>query len=154
MLETGEPAPDFELPNQANQSVNLSDYEGRTVVLYFYPMADTPDCTQEAKAFRDDYDEFEDRDIVVLGVSTDGLEDVRSFHGDHDLPFDLLSDADGGVSRAYETYGEPEMGGDVYEIAYRHTYVIDENGTIAAVYEDVTPETHAQEVLDDIEATA
>lgn len=154
MLEKGESAPDFELPNQDGDTVRLSDYEGRTVVLYFYPMAGTEDCTREAEAFQETYDEFADRDVAVLGVSTDDVEDVRSFHESNGFPFDLLSDADGSVARAYGTYGEPEVDGEVYEIAYRHTYVVDGDGTVAAVYEDVDPATHAADVLADLESAS
>lgn len=149
MLDVNQAAPDFELPNQDGESVRLSEYEGRTVVLYFYPKAGTRGCTNEATGFRDRWEAFEARDIAVLGVSNDDVDALAAFKAEHDLPFTLLSDPDGEVATRYETYGTAEVRGDEYEIAFRNTYVIDGSGAIERVYEDVTPEGHAEEILAD-----
>lgn len=147
MLATGQPAPDFELPNQEGESVRLADFEGQRVVLYFYPRADTPGCTKEACGFRDTWDGFEDHDITVLGVSNDSITDLAAFKAKYDLPFTLLSDPDGDVASTYESYGTREIQGEEWEIAFRNTYLIDEDGRITQVYENVSPEGHAKEIL-------
>jgi peroxiredoxin Q/BCP len=149
MLETGQSAPDFELPDQSGEPVSLSAFEGQTVVLYFYPKARTPGCTTEAQSFRDNWAAFEDAGIQVLGISTDPPEELEAFKQAEELPFPLLSDVDGEVASAYESYGEREIRGQTHEIAFRNSYVVDESGDIAAVYENVSPEGHAQEVLED-----
>lgn len=150
MLSIGQPAPDFELPNHDGTPVDLSDFEGQRVVLYFYPRADTSGCTKEACGFRDSWDAFEDHDVAVLGVSNDPVEDLAAFKEKYDLPFTLLSDPDGDVATAYESYGTREIRGEQWEIAFRNTYLIDEDGAIERVYENVSPEGHASEILDDL----
>lgn len=147
MLTRGELAPDFELRNQDGEPVALSDYSGEHVVLYFYPRADTRGCTIEAKEFRDNWDAFIDAGVTVLGVSNDPVEDIAAFADKYDLPFELLSDEDGAVASAYETYGSIEIDGESQEIALRNTYLIAPDGTIERVYEDVSPEGHAEEIL-------
>ncbi|MFW5900595.1 MAG: peroxiredoxin, partial [Halodesulfurarchaeum sp.] len=121
-------------------------------VLYFYPKADTPGCTTEACSFRDAYDEFEERGIAVLGVSTDTVADIADFAEEYDLPFRLLSDEDGEVATLYDSFAVKEVRGQEWEIAERNTFVIGPEGEIVAVYEDVSPEAHAEEILDDVEA--
>ena len=150
MLDPGEEAPDFELHDQNGDPVALSDFEGQRVVLYFYPRADTPGCTREAKAFRDEYEQFAERDAVVLGVSNDPVENLEPFREKYDLPFTLLSDPDGEVATTYESYGDVEVDGDLYDIALRNTYVIGPDDRIEAVYEDVSPDEHAGEILADL----
>ncbi|PSQ58464.1 hypothetical protein BRD18_05600 [Halobacteriales archaeon SW_7_71_33] len=108
MLNPGETAPAFELPNQDGETVRLSDHRGERVVLYFYPRANTSGCTTEATGFRDEHAAFRDLDAAVLGVSNDPTEDLRAFREEHDLPFDLLSDADGTVAERYDSYGTAE----------------------------------------------
>lgn len=152
MPSEGDEAPAFELPDQDGEPVPLTDYRGEHVVLYFYPKADTPGCTTEACSFRDVYDEFEERGIAVLGVSTDSVDDLSAFADKHDLPFRLLSDDDGEVARKYDSFAVKEMRGEEWEIAERNTFVIGPDGNITAVYEDVSPEAHAEEILDDIDA--
>lgn len=152
MLDEGEPAPEFELPNHDGEPVQLSDFRGEAVVLYFYPKAGTEGCTSEACSFRDNWDAFQEAGVQVVGVSTDSVEAVRAFKDEEQLPFPLLSDEDGEVAREYDTFGTPEIEGETYEIAFRNTYVIDEDGVIEATYEDVSPEHHATEILDDIDA--
>lgn len=150
MLDTGRKAPEFALPNQDGELVQLSDYDGQHVVLYFYPRADTPGCTREACAFRDTWHRFEEQDCTVVGVSNDTVADIKAFKEKYDLPFELLSDEDGEVASEYESYGTTEVGGETRDIAFRNTYVIDENGVIERVYEDVSPNSHAQMITDDL----
>jgi peroxiredoxin Q/BCP len=151
MLDEGTQAPDFELPNQDGNPVALSEFRGRHVVVYFYPRADTPGCTKEACGFRDEWHRYEDADVAVLGISDDPVEDLDDFADKYDLPFDLLSDAGGEVATTYDSYGEREIMGDVMEVTFRNTYVVGPDGDIAAAFEGVNPEDHADEVLAAIE---
>ncbi|WP_226010028.1 thioredoxin-dependent thiol peroxidase [Halomicrobium salinisoli] len=150
MLSVGETAPDFQLSDQDGEPVALSDYEGQRVVLYFYPRADTPGCTTEACGFRDEWDAFEDRDVAVLGVSDDPVDDLDDFAAAYDLPFRLLSDEDGEVASRYDSYGEKNMFGNTFDGVFRNTYLIGPDGTVEAVYEGVDPEGHAEEILADL----
>ncbi|WP_336344675.1 peroxiredoxin [Halalkalicoccus ordinarius] len=149
MLDVGADAPAFELANQNGEAVSLDEFEGR-VVVYFYPRADTPGCTTEARGFRDAWDAFEERDVAVLGISDDSVEDLADFASEYDLPFELLSDPDGEVAAAYDSYGEKTIGGNTFDGTFRNTYVV-EDGRIAAAYEGVSPEGHAEEILADLE---
>ena len=150
MLDVGDAAPEFELPNQDGDTVSLSDFRGERVVLYFYPRADTPGCTTEAQGFRDEYEAFEAHDAVVLGVSDDPVSDLEPFAEKHDLPFHLLSDESGEVAAAYDSYGEKNMYGRTFDGVFRNTYVVDPEGRIERVYEGVSPEGHAEQILDDL----
>ena len=149
MLDTGTPAPEFELPNQDGDPVALPDRG--TVVVYFYPRADTPGCTTEACGFRDRWDAFEDRDVRVFGISDDPVPMLATFAEEYDLPVELLSDTDGTVASAYDSYGERDVLGDTIEVAFRNTYVV-RDGEIALAYEGVDPEGHAEQLLADIDA--
>jgi peroxiredoxin Q/BCP len=148
MFTEGDRAPDFELSDHRGEPVRLSDYRGQRVVLYFYPKADTPGCTKEACSFRDAYDDLEEQGVTVLGVSTDSVDELEAFADKYDLPFQLLSDPDGEVARAYESLASESP------VAERNTFVIDEEGQIASVYEGVSPEGHAEKILQDGAATA
>lgn len=150
MLDVGTTAPDFDLPDQHGETVSLSDFAGERLVLYFYPRADTPGCTTEATNFRDAYETLRDRDASVVGVSDDPVEDLAAFADQYDLQFPLLSDEDGEVADAYEAYGEKHVFGNVVDGVFRKTYLIDEDGTIAAAYDDVDPEEHVDEILEDL----
>jgi len=152
MLEAGTEAPEFELPDQNGDHVSLSAFRGEYVVVYFYPRADTPGCTTEACGFRDSFGEFEDAGIEVLGISDDPVDDLAEFADDYDLPFHLLSDEDGSVASAYDSYGEKEMFGDVFDGTFRNTYVVGPEGEVVLAYEGVSPEGHADEVLEDVAA--
>jgi peroxiredoxin Q/BCP len=151
MLDIGDTAPAFELPDQHGDDVALADFEGQHVVLYFYPRANTPGCTTEATGFRDAWDEFQDRDIAVLGVSDDPVSDLEPFAEQYELPFRLLSDEDGSVASAYDSYGEKNMFGNTFDGVFRNTYVIGPGGTIEHAYEDVSPEDHVEEILADLD---
>jgi peroxiredoxin Q/BCP len=150
MLDPGDPAPEFELPNQDGDPVALSSFDG-PVVVYFYPRADTSGCTTEALGFRDAWDDFVERDVAVLGVSDDPVEDLAAFAEKYDLPFELLSDADGAVARSYDSYGERTVGGETVEVSFRNTYVV-RDGEVVRAYEGVTPEGHAEQLLADLDA--
>jgi len=150
MLEVGDEAPEFELHDQHGEPVALSEFEGRKVVVYFYPRADTEGCTKEACSFRDAYEEFAERNVAVLGISDDPVEDLADFAEKHDLPIRLLSDESGEIASAYDSYGEKNMFGNTFDGVFRNTYVVDEEGRIAATYEDVDPEGHAEEILADL----
>lgn len=151
MVSVGDTAPPFELPNQDGDVVSLSDFAGDPVVVYFYPRADTPGCTTEACSFRDNWEAYRDRSVAVVGISDDPVEDVGPFAEKYDLPFDLLSDENGAVSSAYDSYGEKSMFGRTFDGVFRNTFVIDGGGTIRAVHRDVTPEGHAEAILADVE---
>ena len=150
MLDVGAEAPEFTLENQHGETVSLEDFRSRRIV-YFYPRADTPGCTAEACGFRDAWDAFEERGTVVLGISDDTVTDLADFAAEYDLPFELLSDPDGEVADAYDSYGEKELGGNTFDGVFRNTYVVDEDGRIEGVYEGVSPEGHAEELLADLE---
>ncbi|MDY6774934.1 MAG: thioredoxin-dependent thiol peroxidase [Halobacteria archaeon] len=147
-MQEGDTPPDFSLENQDGEEVSLSEYEGRKVVLYFYPRADTPGCTTEACGFKDVYDDIEDENAVVLGVSDDPIDDLKKFEEKYDLPFDLLSDESGEVATEYDAYGEKKMFGNSFDGVFRKTYVIDEEGKVEKIYDDVSPEEHAEEILE------
>lgn len=149
MLDTGTDAPRFTLDDQDGETVSLPQ-EG-TVVVYFYPRADTPGCTTEACAFRDAWSEYEKRGIDVFGISDDPVSDLNKFQKKYDLPIELLADEDGAVSSAYESYGEKNVFGNVVEGVFRNTYVV-EDGKIVLAYEGVSPEGHAEEILADLDA--
>lgn len=150
MLSVGDEAPDFELHDQDGETVSLSDYRGDYVVVYFYPRANTPGCTTEACGFRDEWGEFEDRDVAVVGISDDPVSDLAEFEDDYDLPFPLLSDEDGAVASAYDSYGEKNMFGNTFDGVFRNTYVVGPEGRIVLAYEAVSPDGHADEILSDV----
>lgn len=144
MLKKGEKAPDFSLPDEMGETHNLSDYEGKWTLLYFYPKDDTPGCTKEACAIRDNAMEYEKMDVEVLGVSKDTSESHEDFISKYKLPFTLLSDTTKKVIKMY--------GADGGITTKRISYLIDPDGIIAKTYSKVDPETHAEEVLADVEA--
>jgi peroxiredoxin Q/BCP len=147
MIEQGQQAPDFELPDQDGNPVRLSDFRGRTVVLYFYPKADTPGCTTQACGVRDSIAGFNDVGATVLGISPDPVKRVKKFHEGQGLNFTLLADEDHAVCDAYGIWAEKSMYGKTYWGALRSTFVIDGEGTVAHVIEKASPKTHAADVL-------
>ncbi|MGL5083659.1 MAG: thioredoxin-dependent thiol peroxidase [Microcoleaceae cyanobacterium] len=146
-LNPGDLAPDFTLPDADGQSVSLSDFRGKTVVLYFYPRDNTPGCTKEACGFRDRHEDYQAQNVVVLGISTDDAKSHTKFVTKYQLPFPLLSDAGGKVAESYESYGLKKFMGKEYMGISRHTFVIDSQGKIQKIYHKVKPELHADEVL-------
>jgi peroxiredoxin Q/BCP len=152
VLEAGQDAPDFTLPDQDGEDLTLSGLRGQTVVLYFYPRADTPGCTIQACGVRDRSGEYEAAGARVLGISPDPVEDVKKFAGKFDLEFTLLADAEHEVADAYGTWGEKSMYGKKYWGVQRATFLIDPEGKIAKVFPKVSPKTHDDVVLDALAA--
>jgi peroxiredoxin Q/BCP len=154
VLAAGDSAPDFTLPDQEGASLTLSDLRGETVVLYFYPRADTPGCTTQACGIRDRRADYEAAGARVVGVSPDEVEAVARFAGKHSLDFTLLADADHAVADAYGTWVEKTNYGKTYWGVQRATFVIDPEGVIAHVIPKASPKTHDAEVLAALQATA
>jgi thioredoxin-dependent peroxiredoxin len=147
MIEAGAKAPEFTLPNQDGEPVSLTDFSGRTVVLYFYPKADTPGCTAQACSIRDRAAEYDTAGVVVVGVSPDPVEAIKKFHAKQSLNFTLLADADHAVCDAYGVWGEKTNYGRTYFGAQRSTFIIDGDGTVVHVIPKASPKTHDDEVL-------
>ncbi len=147
----GEAAPDFEVLDDAGETIHLSDYLGKEVVLYFYPRADTPGCTKEACAFRDDYSAYSDRGVVILGVSPDTVKKQAKFKLKFQLPFTLLADDDHKISEAYGVWGPKKFMGKEYEGVHRMTFLIDPEGKIKQFFEKVKPAEHSKEILEAFE---
>jgi peroxiredoxin Q/BCP len=147
MLAEGAEAPDFTLPDQDGDDVTLSGLRGRTVVLYFYPKADTPGCTTQACGIRDHSADYDAAGAVVVGVSPDSVAAVKRFRDRYDLPFTLLADEDHGVAEAYGVWAEKSSYGRTYWGSLRATFIIDVDGTIARVFPKVSPKTHDEVVL-------
>jgi peroxiredoxin Q/BCP len=147
MIEPGDTAPDFELPDQDGNPVRLSDLRGQPVVLYFYPKADTPGCTTQACGVRDHRADYETAGVRVLGVSPDPVKKVKKFHDGQGLNFTLLADEDKEVVQAYGVWVEKSMYGRTYMGAERSTFVIGSDGVVQAVLRKVKPAEHDDLVL-------
>jgi peroxiredoxin Q/BCP len=149
MIEEGSPAPELELTDDGGRTVRLSDFRGSPVVLYFYPKDDTPGCTRQACELRDAYAEFGERGAVILGVSPDDAESHTRFRGKFGLPFPLLSDTGWEAAKTYGVIGEwSDGGGPPVPSVRRSTFVIAADGTVARAMYDVSPDGHADAVLD------
>ncbi|MDY4879715.1 MAG: thioredoxin-dependent thiol peroxidase [Gemmiger sp.] len=148
LLTPGTPAPDFTLPDQNGNPVRLSDFRGKTVVLYFYPKDNTPGCTRQACAFAAAYEAFRSRNAVVIGVSKDSTASHQRFAAKYDLPFVLLSDPERQAIEAYGVWQEKKMCGKVSMGVVRSTYVIDGDGVIRHALPKVKPDTNPAEVLE------
>ncbi|MBE9178341.1 peroxiredoxin [Oculatella sp. LEGE 06141] len=138
-LSVGTQAPNFIVKDTNGNTVTLADYAGKTVILYFYPKDDTPGCTKEACGFRDYYADYQGKDVTVFGVSMDDESSHKLFTDKYSLPFPLLADVDGTITKAYDVDG----GG----YSKRVTYVIDGEGKIVKVYDAVKTDTHASDIL-------
>ncbi len=147
MPEAGQDAPDFSLRDQDGTEVSLAGMRGETVVLYFYPRAETPGCTTQACGIRDRGDEYAAAGARVIGVSPDEPEALKKFAGNHGLGFTLLSDPDHSVAEAYGAWGEKSMYGKKYMGILRSTYIIGADGKIARVFPKVQPKKHDKLVL-------
>ncbi len=148
MLQPGAKAPAFSLQSDAGETITLSQLKGRKVVLYFYPKDDTSGCTVEACEFRDHWAQVKETGAVVLGVSPDGVESHQKFKRKYKLPFPLLADPDHTVAEKFGVWGEKSMYGRKYFGILRTSFLIDEEGRIAKVFEKVKPKGHAGEVLE------
>jgi peroxiredoxin Q/BCP len=145
-------APGFSLPDQDGVQHSLSEYRGHVVVLYFYPKDDTLGCTQEACGFRDAYARFKRAGIVVLGVSVDSVKKHAKFRTKYALPFTLLADEEKAVVECYGVWAQKKFMGREYMGILRTTFLIDPQGKISKIYENVKPEAHADAVLTDAKA--
>ena len=152
-LKVGDPAPPFAAlalggPYGTGQTVRLADFAGRHLVLYFYPKDDTPGCTVQACGMRDRWPDYQGVDAVVLGISTDSLESHRAFIDRYGLPFPLLSDEDGSIVRAYGAWVEKERDGRKSMGTERSTFVIGPDGRIKEIFRRVSPDAHAEQLLE------
>jgi len=147
MLAVGMKAPEFSLPDKAGQTVRLSDFLGKKVVLYFYPKDNTPGCTRQACAFAAAYEGFQTVDAVVIGISKDSISSHQKFADRYNLPFILLSDPELLAIQAYDVWQEKKLYGKVSMGVVRTSYVIDEQGSIEKVFPKAKPDTNAQEIL-------
>lgn len=151
-LTVGSAAPDFSLPDQNGKVHSLSGNKGKWVLIYFYPKDDTPGCTKEACAIRDEFPAFKKLKCVVYGVSADSEKSHKKFEEKYELPFTLLSDPEKKMIKAYGVWGKKKFMGREYMGIFRSSFLIDPNGKIVKIYEKVKPEMHAEEVLADIKA--
>ena len=147
MLETGMKAPDFSLLDKDGNTVKLSDFQGKKVVLYFYPKDNTPGCTRQACAFAASYERFRTQDVVVIGISKDSVASHLKFAQKYDLPFILLSDPQLQAIQAYGVWQEKKLYGKVSMGVVRTTFIINEQGIIEKVMPKVKPDTNAADIL-------
>ena len=146
-ISTNQLAPEFTLLDENEIQHALSEYRGKPVVLYFYPKDDTPGCTKEACGFRDDYSAYEETNVVILGVSPDTPKSHLKFKNKYDLPFTLLADSDHKVCDLYEVWGRKKFMGREYDGVFRTTFLIDPQGNIINVFENVNPANHSEQIL-------
>lgn len=150
-LKIKDPAPNFILPDQHGNSINLSSYQGRWVLVYFYPKDDTPGCTVEACGFRDRFPDFSGKGYAVVGVSPDNVASHKKFAEKFKLAFPLLADEEKSAARSYGVWGKKKFMGKEYMGINRTSFVIDPYGRINKIYEKVRPEGHATEVFEYIQ---
>ena len=150
MLEVGTKAPDFTLKDKDGNTVSLSDFIGKKVVIYFYPKDNTPGCTRQACAFAGAYNEFKSKDIEVIGISKDSVSSHVKFAEKYDLPFILLSDPELEAIKAYGVWQEKKLYGKVSMGVVRTTFIVDEGGNIEKIMPKVKPDTNAAEILAEI----
>lgn len=146
-IEVGKKAPDFALQNQDGETVRLSDYAGKRVVLYFYPKDMTPGCTNQACDFRDNYEQFKDLNTVILGVSPDPIERHQKFIDKHELPFPLLADTEQEVAKLYDVWKLKKMFGKEFYGIERSTFIIDEEGIVRKIWRKVRVKGHIDETI-------
>lgn len=147
MIEPGQKAPDFTLPDQDGREVKLSDFRGQPVVVYFYPKADTPGCTTQACGVRDHRADYSKANAVVLGISPDPVSKVKKFQEKYDLDFTLLADADHAVAETYGVWAQKSMYGKTYMGNERTTFIVNSDGKVAEVLRKVKPGEHDGLVL-------
>lgn len=152
MLKQGDKAPEFTLPDQEGKMHSLKDQKGKWTLIYFYPKDDTPGCTVEACTIRDNYSSFKKMGITVWGISADPVKKHAKFADKYELPFTLLADENKEVVEAYGVWGKKKFMGREYMGIFRNSFLIDDKGKIAKVYEEVKPAKHAEEVLADAKA--
>ena len=150
MLQIGDKAPNFTLLNQDEQSVSLSDYKNKKIILWFYPKANTPGWIIEGQGFRDEFQKFEEKNIQILGCSADPPKKQKKFCEKRNFPYPLLSDESHEMLESYGVWGKKKFMGREYMGISRVTYIIDENGIIDKIYEKVSVKTHANDILNDL----
>ena len=148
MLKNGDRAPDFSLQDKNGNSVSLSDFLGKKVVVYFYPKDNTPGCTRQACAFASNYEKFNAFDVTVIGISKDSVASHQKFAEKYGLPFILLSDPELDAIKAFGVWQEKKNYGKTIMGVVRSTFIIDENGIIEHVMPKVKPDTNAEEILE------
>ena len=146
------PAPDFTLPDQDNTIHSLADCRGKWVLLYFYPKDDTPGCTKESLGIKYSFPDFTKLDVQVFGISVDSVTSHKKFATKYELPFPLLADTEKIVVNAYGVWGAKRSMGHEHDGIFRTSFLIDPEGKIAKIYENVKPDNHAEEVLKDLKA--
>jgi peroxiredoxin Q/BCP len=146
-LKVGDKVPDFTTTDQDGNTINLSDYKGKKLIVFFYPKANTPGCTVEACNLRDNYDKFREQGYELLGVSADSEKRQLNFKNKFDLPFPLLADEDHTVLNTFGVWGPKKFMGREYDGIHRMTFMIDENGVITNVIEKVKTKTHSEQLL-------
>jgi peroxiredoxin Q/BCP len=149
-LKIGDPAPDFTLVSDQNESISLKKLRGQKVLLYFYPKDNTPGCTKEACDFRDSFHHFTDKNTHVFGISKDNPKKHQKFKQQYQLPFTLLADEDGNVCEAYGVIDKKSLFGKTFLGIQRSTFLIDEEGLIQAIWRKVKVSGHTQQVLDEL----
>ncbi|HCY45140.1 MAG TPA: thioredoxin-dependent thiol peroxidase [Flavobacteriales bacterium] len=147
-LKIGDSAPEFKVKNQSDRMVELNQFKGKKLVIYFYPKDNTPGCTAQACNLRDNYTEFTDKGYEILGVSADSVAKHEKFIAKQNLPFDLLADEDKTMLNAYGVWGLKKFMGKEYDGIHRTTFVIDENQIITNIIEKVKTKEHAKQILD------
>jgi peroxiredoxin Q/BCP len=151
-LQAGDKAPDFKGLNQDGETVQLSDFAGKKLILFFYPKDNTPGCTAEACNLRDNFAALEEKGFALLGVSPDSQKKHQNFINKFELPFPLLADTEQEVLNAYGVWGEKSMYGRTYMGVFRTTFIIDEEGKIQHVFKKVKTKDHTNQILEAIEA--
>jgi peroxiredoxin Q/BCP len=147
-LKEGDPAPVFSAPTNGGGKVSLADLKGKNVILYFYPKDNTPGCTKEACAFRDEFAQFKEKGAVILGVSNDSVKSHDKFVEKFKLPFPLLADEDKSIVNAYGVWGQKQFMGMKYQGIHRVTFLIGPDGRIKKIWPKVKPTEHAKEILE------
>lgn len=147
MLLSGTKAPDFILPNEEGELIRLKDFLGKKIVLYFYPKDSTPGCTQQALGYKDNYNEFKEKDIVIIGISKDSVKSHKNFKTKNELPFILLSDENLDAISKYDVWHEKKMCGKTYMGVVRTTYIINEEGKIVYSDNQVKAKSNALDIL-------
>ncbi|HNY59952.1 MAG: thioredoxin-dependent thiol peroxidase [Bacteroidales bacterium] len=147
-LKIGDKAPDFKGVDQNNNSISLSDFIGKKVILYFYPKANTPGCTAQACNLRDNYDDLLKKGFKIIGVSADSVQKQNNFASKYQLPFPLIADTEKEVLKLYGAWGEKKMYGRTFEGIIRMTYVIDEKGIIEQIFNKVKTKEHSEQILE------
>nr|MBS0037721.1 thioredoxin-dependent thiol peroxidase [Saprospiraceae bacterium] len=142
----GDKAPHFEGPNEKGETVSLSDFKGKKLILFFYPKDDTPGCTAAACSLRDDYESLREQGFELLGVSPDSPKKHSKFIDKYNFPFSLLADEEKNTLKAYGAWGKKKFMGREYDGVLRSTFIIDEKGEIAEVIDKVKTKTHAQQI--------